>query len=175
MVACVEDQQFRSGDATGPRACAATAMDCSFTMSGLTDRARTIGILVVLLSTSVALTGCSRGLYRRQADRESHYLIREKSVGTPWAIPESYTIAPDPRSRFFDPTHPDFPMLPPAGPQLYQYQLPELSHRGSRKSESLPPPLRNEPDDARELPAPPDVARVGPSRPGSMPVKASPG
>jgi hypothetical protein len=141
-------------------------------MSGLTDRARAIGTFAVMLSTSIALTGCSRGLYRRQADRESHYLLREKSVGTPWAIPESYTIAPDPRSRFFDPTHPDFPVLPPAGPQLYQYQLPELSHRGSGKMESLPPPLRSEPDDARELPAPPDVSQAAPRRPGVPPVNA---
>ena len=96
-------------------------------------------------------------------------------MGTPWAIPESYTIMPDPRSRFFDPTHPDFPTLPPAGPQLYQYELPELSHRGSGKTESLPPPLRSEPDDARELPAPPDVSQVGPSRPGEQPLKAHQG
>jgi hypothetical protein len=71
-----------------------------------------------------ASSGCTRSLYRRQADREAHYLIREKSLGTPWAVPDSFTIAPDQRSRFFDATSADFPTLPPAGPSLYQYQLP---------------------------------------------------
>jgi hypothetical protein len=103
-----------------------------------------MGTVLVLLSVGVVFTGCTRGVYRRQADRESHYLVREKSVGTPWAIPESYTIQPDPRSRFFDPSQPDFPVLPPAGPQLYQYQLPELSNRDRGRAEPLPPPLLHE-------------------------------
>ena len=121
-------------------------------IGGPTDRARYVGRVLLLLSAGIALTGCTRGLYRRQADRESHYLIREKSVGTPWVIPESYTIQPDPRSRFFDPTHPDFPVLPPAGPQLYQYPLPELRNRDRRGAELLPPPLSREPAPGRRTP-----------------------
>ncbi len=137
---------------------------------GFANRARILGTWMVLAWIGMALTGCSRGLYRRQADRESHYLIREKSVGTPWSIPEGFTIAPDPRSRFFDATHPDYPRLPPAGPQLYQYQLPRLGRTADRQesAEPLPPASGHEPDSVPELPVPADLlpsgARVAPPR-----------
>ncbi len=119
-------------------------------------------IALLLLAATVLPGGCTRTLYRRQADREAHYLVREKSVNTPWEVPSSYTIQPDPRSRFFDPTDADFPTLPPAGPQLYQYQLPEL---GNRRNEWQPEPLpgtqperiegqRDDPGEP-ELPLPP--------------------
>lgn len=92
---------------------------------GLICRQRSAwAMLAAAAALAGSLSGCTRGLYRRQADRETHYLIREKSLGTPWAVPDSFTIEPDMRSRFFDATHPDFPTLPPAGPRLYEYQLP---------------------------------------------------
>ncbi len=119
-------------------------------------------VIFLLLAAIVFPIGCTRRLYRRQADREANYLVREKSVHTPWEIPASYTIQPDPRSRFFDPTDPDFPTLPPAGPKLYHYQLPELSSQ--RKSwqpeplpETAPKPIPGEPATEPELPAPPPV------------------
>jgi len=145
------------------------------TMSELTDRLRAFSILMALVLTGSALTGCSRGLYRRQADRESHYLIREKSLGTPWAVPDAFTIDPDPRSRFFDPADPDCPRLPPAGPQLYQYKLPELSHRGGRPVESLPAPLETQPADAPELPVPQDVLQTDGASAGNGPRQAGQG
>lgn len=124
-----------------------------------TGHARVLSTMTVLVATLVMSAGCSRGLYRRQADREAHYLIREKSLGTPWAIPEDYTVAPDPRSRFFDPTPSDYPVLPPAGPHLYQYQLPQLSTGagGTESLESVPPPLPDGVEPVPELPAPNDV------------------
>jgi hypothetical protein len=135
-----------------------------------TDRTRAIGIGALLVILCVALTGCSRGLYRRQADRESHYLIREKSLGTPWAIPESYTVDPDPRSRFFDPSHPDYPTLPDAGPHLYQYQLPPLSRGGAAGAESVPTPA---PDGSREVPELPAPAGVLPATEATPPDRAA--
>ena len=109
----------------------------------------------------LAFSGCTRTMYRRQADREANYLVREKSVGTPWQVPEYYTIQPDPRSRFFDPTDPDFPTLPPAGPHLYQYQLPEFNGREAWQPEPLPPTMpgdaapRGERPELPSIPAPP--------------------
>ncbi len=116
---------------------------------------------MLLLVAMLALVGCNRTLYRRQADREANYLVREKSVGTPWQVPDTFTIQPDPRSRFFDPTDPDFPTLPPAGPQLYQYQLPSFDLPGTRPPEPLPPTTpQATPDTLRpapELPSPPPL------------------
>lgn len=117
------------------------------------------GVMIVLTVAILATCGCTRTLYRRQADREANYLVREKSVGTPWEVPDSYTIQPDPRSRFFDRTDPDFPTLPPAGPDLYRYQLPQLRGRLAWQPERLPPTMPDEegggPTDETELPVPP--------------------
>ncbi len=112
-------------------------------------RAHKARAILLFLVTIFALPSCNRTLYRRQADREANYLVREKSVGTPWQVPDTYTIQPDPRSRFFDPTDPDFPTLPPAGPHLYQYQLPLLE-----RAESLPSTLPDAAGPAPELPSP---------------------
>ncbi len=107
-------------------------------------------IVLAILGTS----GCTRTLYRRQADREANYLVREKSVGTPWQVPDSFTIQPDPRSRFFDPTDPDFPTLPPAGPHLYDYQLPIAEGGAGGPPEPLPPGLPSDPSGGEIAPPP---------------------
>ena len=122
---------------------------------------------LLILVALVAMPGCTRALYRRQADREANYLVREKSVGTPWQIPATYTIQPDPRSRFFDPTNPNFPSLPPAGPHLYQYQLPDVGQSKGWQAEPLPPTLPEVPQSppesnpAPELPSPPPAPEQG--------------
>ena len=69
-------------------------------INGLTDRAGSMGAVFLLLAAGVVLSGCTRGLYRRQADRESHYLVREKSVGTPWEIPERQALTLTPKTLF---------------------------------------------------------------------------
>jgi hypothetical protein len=94
-------------------------------------------LLIATLSTLVGV-GCARHNYRQRADREASYLIREKTEATPWTPPMNYTIQPDPRSRFYDPTNPDCPLLPPAGPNLYQYKLPDVGSRERRDLETLP-------------------------------------
>ena len=55
------------------------------------------------------IAGCGRPYYRKQADEETTCLIAEKSLGTPWEAPYDYSVTPDPRSRFYDPSNPDFP------------------------------------------------------------------
>lgn len=131
-------------------------------------------------------TGCSRPMYRRQADREAYYLLHEKSCRTPWQVPSQFTVEPDARSRFFDPTDPDHPILPPAGPALYQYQLPEFNHARVPGAETLPPapgqpatePLPMPPmpsgqppsNGAPPNPVPPPVSAAHPHPPTGLPT-----
>ncbi len=147
-------------------------------MCGPADRLRTTGVWLAILAAVLLEAGCGRSLYRRQADRESHYLVREKSIGTPWEIPENYTVQPDPRSRFFDPTPTDHPILPPAGPQLYAYSLPIPGRPRSTDAEVVPAPQpngtqsnspsdspSNSPSDGEPLPLPKDLTNA----PGPVP------
>ena len=86
-------------------------------------------LTAALIVVAAISNGCSRRFYRWQADRDTDCLIKEKSVNSPWQMPSDYAIQPDPRSRFYDPSNPDFPCLPPVGPNLYSYQLPALRSR----------------------------------------------
>lgn len=72
------------------------------------------------------LSGCSRAHYRVATDRNAYGLLAEKSVATPWQVPEGFNILPHPASRFFDPTSIEHPVLPPPAPHLYSYHLPIL-------------------------------------------------
>jgi len=77
----------------------------------------------------VTLAGCSRTRYRLAADRDAAAILQEKSACQPWQLPAMFSVYPDPRSRFFDPTPTDDPALPVPAPQLYAYALPELPER----------------------------------------------
>ena len=110
---------------------------------------------MLALSCAVWMAGCTRPYYRRRADREANYLVQEKSVGTPWEVPRAYTIQPDERSRFFDPTDPDHPTLPPAGPWLYRYKLPTFGRAPAAGAESLPATTSQQGRGQGELPTPP--------------------
>ncbi len=143
-------------------------MDCQETSSHL-DRMTWVTLLVAL----TVLAGCTRRMYRRQADREVNYLLREKSVDTPWELARRYSVMPDVRSRFFDPTNPDFPTLPSAGPSLFEYQLPLPLGRLESPVEDLPPSLPL-PDDQPELPIPDDQLQRATSDPGPEPGNAEP-
>ncbi|MCH5376773.1 MAG: hypothetical protein JJ992_22635, partial [Planctomycetes bacterium] len=79
------------------------------------------------------MAGCSRTHYRVRADREAYSTLAFKTGGTPWHLADNYSVMPDPRSRFFDPTPIDDPLLPVPAPQLYAYRLPDLPpHDASR-------------------------------------------
>ncbi len=57
-------------------------------------------------------TGCSRAKFRQRADRDVSGILSQKNV-VPNAPIENYSVYPDPRARFFDPTSPDRPPMPP--------------------------------------------------------------
>ncbi len=64
--------------------------------------------------------GCSRQHYRVQADCEVHDLVAEKSNDPRWAVGD-FSIDMDPRSRYFDPSDPDRPPMPPDDPASHQF------------------------------------------------------
>ncbi len=70
---------------------------------------------LLLLST----TGCRRGFYRRQADREVYGLV-DCAADATGMTPGQFTIEPDPQSRMFDPNCPDRPPMPPDDPTSHQ-------------------------------------------------------
>ncbi len=79
------------------------------------------------------MAGCTRTRYRVKADREVYCTLDQETAATPWQTPPGFTVQPDPRSRFFDPTPVDDPCLPTPSPQLYAYMLPELHPRDAAR------------------------------------------
>lgn len=71
-------------------------------------------------------SGCRREFYRRTADRDAYGIIQEKGTGPNWNVQPDFSIQPDPRSRFYDPTCSTDPRLPLPAPQINRYQLPPL-------------------------------------------------
>ncbi len=78
--------------------------------------------------------GCSRRFYRERADREADQVIAEKAGDPRWAI-GNYELAPDPRSRFYDPYCADEPPQPPDDPGAEM-----LAPRPQWASSELPAP-----------------------------------
>ena len=85
----------------------------------------------------ILAVGCSRTKYRRAADRDAYRIVQEKSACLVEQVPDDYTIKPDPRSRFYDPTNPDCPQLPVPRSVLNSYAIPPLN---SDASHSTPKP-----------------------------------
>lgn len=82
-------------------------------------------VLLVLIAIVVtAEVGCSRARYRRAADADTYAILTEKTIRRPWNLPDYFSIAPDPRSRFAQLAPLDDPSLPIPAPRLYNYQLP---------------------------------------------------
>jgi outer membrane protein TolC len=69
----------------------------------------------------VSLVGCTRGWYRRDADKETYNAVGEHMEPT-WYVP-NVDIVPPPESRLYDPYSPDFPPMPPDDPAAHQYML----------------------------------------------------
>ncbi len=68
------------------------------------------------------LPACRRGDYRRDADKDVGQLLAEKSSDPRWGV-KDFTIEMDPRSRYFDPTDPDHPPMPPDDPASHELMI----------------------------------------------------
>lgn len=77
--------------------------------------------LVVLALVASWAGGCTRGRYYVQADREVSTLLAEKSCDPRWAVPATYTVRQDERSRFYDAYDQVFPPMPPDDPTAHRY------------------------------------------------------
>ena len=83
-------------------------------------------ILLLLGVMILAGTGCQhklykkRDFYRRQADVAVNDIVLEKSIDPRWALP-NLDVYMDPRSRYFDPFHPDHPPLPQDDVYAHEY------------------------------------------------------
>lgn len=82
---------------------------------------RTHALLVLALLTAAVSTGCTRGKYYLQADREVSTLLAEKSCDPRWAVPANYNVRQDERSRFYDAYNQVFPPMPPDDPTSHRY------------------------------------------------------
>ena len=89
--------------------------------------------IMLCLAMLALLAGCTRARYLRNADRDSYQILHQKSGQRPWQPPDGYNVLPHPASRFFDPSTPTDPTLPPPTTQLYGYTLPEFPKRDPRR------------------------------------------
>lgn len=89
--------------------------------------------LVMALCLTAIAGGCTRNLYRVRADNETYSILAEKTAHAPWTPPPGYSVYPDPRARFFNPTNPNDPLLPIPAPKLYAYEIPELPPRDASR------------------------------------------
>ena len=95
-------------------------------MGNLSLSSRLTCLLLAMLPCATQC-GCKRPFFHRCADRQSYGIVAEKGAGPNWQIPGGFTIDPDERARFRDPTCRVDPMLPVPAPQLHLYQLPDLA------------------------------------------------
>jgi outer membrane protein TolC len=84
---------------------------------------------LVCALAALAVTGCARTRYIHRADKDTYGILAATTEFTPWRLPWNFNVLPDPRSRFHDPTPIQDPLLPIPSPNLYAYDLPELSPR----------------------------------------------
>ncbi len=91
------------------------------------DRPRARRLSLTILGVLVVVgTGCQNRLYKRrefyrnQADQAVNVIVQEKSIDPRWALP-NLDVYMDPRSRYFDPFHPDRPPMPQDDPYTHQY------------------------------------------------------
>jgi len=74
----------------------------------------TLGAAVLTL-LFVNLTGCSRSFYRKQADHEALFILKEKGNDERWNM-NNFSINIDPKSRMYMNYDPDNPPMPPDDP-----------------------------------------------------------
>jgi len=71
----------------------------------------TLGAAVLTL-LFVNLTGCSRSFYRKQADHEALFILKEKGTDERWSM-NDFSIDISPESRMYVDYDPDNPPMPP--------------------------------------------------------------
>ncbi|HVJ86795.1 MAG TPA: TolC family protein [Caulifigura sp.] len=77
--------------------------------------------LLVAVTACVAVqTGCKRSYYRKQADRDTYEVVAQGTTDPRFVAPD-FSITPDPRARFADPTDPDYPPMPPDDPESHRF------------------------------------------------------
>jgi hypothetical protein len=87
-------------------------------LANLRGRGRRLSYLFLTLGLVMTVVGCTRGFYRRQADKEVNDILAEKDKYPEWKI-EQYHVYADPRARFADPSNPDRPPMPPDDEAAY--------------------------------------------------------
>ncbi|MCE9606847.1 MAG: TolC family protein [Planctomycetia bacterium] len=75
--------------------------------------------------------GCTRTYYRQQADREVTHILDQKNMPGRWGLP-NFRLEYDPRSRYFDPTNPDHPPMPPDDPNSHVFMHVVDGMKGAR-------------------------------------------
>ncbi len=76
---------------------------------------------MLLIAATITLAGgCTRSYYHKQADDEVSRIVTEKNLPGGWGIP-GFRLQYDPRSRYFDPTNPDRPPMPPDDPYSHVF------------------------------------------------------
>ncbi|WP_339745443.1 TolC family protein [uncultured Rubinisphaera sp.] len=70
---------------------------------------------LLAMALIITLSGCSQQFWRKQADKDTYRILDEKESDPRWDNPRKI-ITPDPRSRFYDPSPPDFEEMPPDDP-----------------------------------------------------------
>ncbi|HEX6962547.1 MAG TPA: TolC family protein, partial [Lacipirellula sp.] len=74
----------------------------------------------LIIVALIALIGCSRPFYRRQADMDAYCLTDQKAI-VAGSDPQTFRIEVDPRSRMYDPNNPDVEPMPPDDPTSNRY------------------------------------------------------
>ena len=81
----------------------------------------TARIAAGLALVGLVVAGCTRGRYYTQADREVSTLLEQKSCDPRWAVPATYNVRQDERSRFYDVYNQILPPMPPDDPTAHRY------------------------------------------------------
>ncbi len=124
-----------------------TAAECSQVASGLPLRHASEPLTwLAAAALLLCVSGCTssyrlpwlplswndRDTHRHNADDETYAVVAEKEQGTPWSLPDGFSIQPDPRSRLYEASDLSDPVLPEPGPHLHAYELPPLAAHSNR-------------------------------------------
>src|SRR6478735_8816889 len=80
---------------------------------------------------SLPFVGCSREHYRVNADKAADEVVSGENNDPRWHQP-NFTVYPDARSRFFDPTPPDHPPAPEDDPESNRFMQCVYGMKGYR-------------------------------------------